>query len=119
MPGTSAQKGDPVTKIIESKVAIAAAGGGVGGVLATFLLWLLGVTLWHVSASAGSADLAIAAVPAPVSAVLLTVLPAALSLLGGYLAPHTARTDLASPLTVALAEAQPTVVTSDPSTPAS
>ena len=83
-----------MSRIIESKVAVAAAGGGVGGVLASFLLWLSGVVFWHVPASADAADKAIAAVPAPVSGVILTVLPAALSLLAGYLAPHTKRPDL-------------------------
>ncbi len=83
-----------MTRILETKVAASAAAGGVGGALASFLLWVLGVTVWGAPSAAGSADVATAAVPAPVAGLLLTLLPAGLALLGGYLAPHTHRPDL-------------------------
>jgi hypothetical protein len=60
----------------------------------SFILWLLGVILWHVSSAAGSAAAAIAAVPAPVSDVLILGIPALCAAMGGYLAPHTSRPDL-------------------------
>jgi hypothetical protein len=83
-----------MSKILETKVAAATIAGGAGGALATFILWALGVLVWHAPSVAGSADLATAAVPAPVTGVILTLLPAGLALLAGWLAPHTTRPDL-------------------------
>lgn len=76
---------------IETKVVAAAAGGGVGGALGPFILWLLGVLVWHVSDAADSASQAMAAVPTPIAALILAGLPAGLAWAAGYRAPHTAR----------------------------
>lgn len=105
-----------MSKIIESKVAFGAAAGGIGGAVASFLLWLLGITLWHAPAAAGSADVATAAVPAPVAGLLLTLLPGVFALIGGYLAPHTRRPDLTT--TTAPEVSAPVVIPTPPtSTP--
>lgn len=100
-----------MAKIIETKVVVGAAAGGIGGALGSFLLWLLGVTIWHAPAAAGSADAATAAVPAPVAGLLLTVLPAVLALIGGWLAPHTHRPDLETPVPELAPPAAPAAVT--------
>jgi hypothetical protein len=83
-------------KIVETKVLAGAAGAGIGGALGNFLLWLLGITVWHTSATAAASSSAVAAVPPAVSALLAAVLPVTLAAVGGYLAPHTSRPDLAS-----------------------
>ena len=82
---------------VETKVWAALAGGAGGGVLVSFLLWLLGITIWHVSSTAGSASVAMAAVPTPVADLLLIGVPALSAALAGYVAPHTSRPDLAPP----------------------
>jgi hypothetical protein len=82
-------------RTIETKVLAAAAGGGVGGAVGAFILWLLGVLVWHQSSAAVDAPTAVAAVPPPVSELLLVLLAAGFAALGGYLAPHTPRPDLA------------------------
>jgi hypothetical protein len=68
---------------IETKVVAATAGAAVG----EFVLWLLGVTVWHVSSAADHASQAVGAVPTPVSALILMGATA----LAGYFAPHTPR----------------------------
>ena len=82
---------------VEAKVYAALAGGGIGGALGSFLLWLLGVSVWHVSSSAPQSAAANAAVPPPVADLLLILLPGGLAWLAGYLAPHTPRPDLTTP----------------------
>jgi hypothetical protein len=77
---------------VETKVVAATAGSGVGAILATFTLWLLGVFVWDVSADAAQADKAIAAVPTPVAGLVLVMLSAVAAAIGGWLAPHTSRT---------------------------
>lgn len=79
---------------IETKVLTAASGAGLGSAVGSFLLWLLGVLVWHQSASAESAAAAIGAVPSPVSLLVLAVLAVLGSFISGYLAPHTKRPDL-------------------------
>jgi len=79
-------------KNIETKVIASAAGAGGGGVVSAFLLWLLGVLLWHVPNDAEHAVQAAAA--AGLLALILVVLG---SLIAGYEAPHTHRPDLAPP----------------------
>jgi hypothetical protein len=80
-----------MVQTIETKVIAAAAGGGLGASVGAFVLWLLGVTAWHASNAAGSAGDAVAAVPTPVSGLVLAVLGLVGAALAGYLAPHTVR----------------------------
>jgi hypothetical protein len=74
---------------IETKVIAAIAGGGLGGALGQFSLWLLGVLVWHASSSADKATAATAAVPGPVSMLLVALVAAGGAGLAGYSAPHT------------------------------
>jgi len=76
---------------IEAKVIAAIAGGGLGGAVAQFLLWLLGVLVWHASNTADAATVATAAVPGPVSMLLVALIAAGGAGLAGYAAPHTSR----------------------------
>ena len=92
-------------KIIENKVIASAAGSGVGAALSGFALWLLGVLVWHASASADKATVAVAAVPEPVAGLVGIVLVVAASFVAGYQAPHTSRTIPTAPVD-AIAEAQ-------------
>jgi hypothetical protein len=87
-------------KIIETKVYAAAGGGGLAAAVGEFLLWLLGVLLWHVPADAKHAGDAHAAVPSPVATLLLVLLAVVGAAYGGYKAPHTARPDLNPAATV-------------------
>jgi len=73
---------------IHPKARAAASGGGAGAVAATFVLWLLGVAIWHQPNGADQATAAIAAVPWPVAAVVLLAVPAAGAFLNSYTAPH-------------------------------
>jgi hypothetical protein len=76
---------------IETKV-VAATGGSIAATAVTpFILWLLGVNVWHASSTAGHAVDAVAAVPPPVSGLVLFVVSAAVTALAGYWAPHTSR----------------------------
>lgn len=79
---------------IETKVIAAAAGSGLGSFLGSFLIWLMGVFLWHGSDAADKATDTAALVPIPVSALVLAVITIAGTYLAGYNAPHTARPDL-------------------------
>jgi hypothetical protein len=78
---------------VETKVVAATVGSGGGAAIGTFGLWLLGVTVWHESNAADNASNAIAAVPAPVSGLLLLVVAGVGAYVSGWLAPHTSRTD--------------------------
>ena len=101
-----------LTNQIETKVYAAAIGGGTGGVLSGFLLWLLGASLWSGGWQAGNADKAISAVPSPVSALIVFLISLLGAAIGGYLAPHTDR-GLVDPATVT----QPTTVVINQSSP--
>jgi ABC-type multidrug transport system fused ATPase/permease subunit len=79
--------------MVESKVIAGAAGGGIGGALATFTLWLLGVFVWGASSAADQAEKAVAAVPTPVAGLVLIVLSSVVAFAAGYVAPHTHRPD--------------------------
>lgn len=94
---------------IESKVYAATLGSGAGTITSGFLLWLLGVTFWHSPSSASDAASAAAAVPSPVAALVTLVLAIGGTFLGGYVAPHTARPDLApaDPTPAPVAEVAP------------
>lgn len=76
---------------IETKVIAAAAGSGVGAATGGFLLWLAGVLIWHQSDAASAAAATVAAVPTPVSGLVLILLGVAGAALSGYAAPHTSR----------------------------
>lgn len=76
---------------VETKVVAAAGGAGGGAVFAQFVAWLLGVTVWHVGFDADKAGDAVAAVPAPVYAMIALVVTILGGAIGGWLAPHTPR----------------------------
>jgi hypothetical protein len=76
---------------VETKVVAATAGSGVGAVVGTFAIWLLGVTVWNQSNASDNASAAIAAVPAPVQGIVLLGISTILAFLSGLLAPHTPR----------------------------
>ena len=56
---------------VSPKVVAATAGAGAGATLSTLLIWILGVTFWKQPATAAAVSDAIAAVPSPVSGLLL------------------------------------------------
>jgi hypothetical protein len=68
---------------VEPKTKAAGYGAGAGGVVATFVLWLLDLWLWN-----GDAD---PPVPMPVVALVLLVIPAAVAFLASYFATHVNR----------------------------
>ena len=74
---------------VETKVVAATAGSGAGAVLASFGLWMLGVTVWHVDSGADHAGEAVAAVPSPVAGLILLVVSGLGAAVAGWLAPHT------------------------------
>lgn len=80
---------------VETKVIAATAGGGIGAALGQFILWAMGVMFWGASASAEGATKALAAVPAPVSILLVTLVASVGALGAGYWAPHTSRAVIA------------------------
>lgn len=82
---------------VETKVLTAVAGTFSGGVLSTFLIWILAVEFFHASTTASEAQNALASVPAPVSGLVVAVVTLGLTFLGGYWAPHTLRPDLETP----------------------
>jgi hypothetical protein len=94
--------------MIETKVIAATAGGATGGVVGSFVLWLLGVLVWHVPGDAKHAIDAMAAVPEPAGAFALFLLGGLLAFAGGYWAPHTHRPDLATALVSSFASAPTT-----------
>ena len=72
------------TNPVSTKVIAALAGAGFGSALGTGLVWLLGAALWHGGWEAGQVDAAIAAVPGPVSVLVIMVVSAACSAVPGY-----------------------------------
>lgn len=82
-------------KPVETKT-IAATGGAVGGagVLGTLLLWTYGAWLGGAGWDASNVEKALASVPGPVSAAILSVAGGLVAFVSGYLAPHTFRADL-------------------------
>lgn len=96
---------------IEVKPVAAGAGGGFGLILGNAVLWVLGVTVWHIPFTATRAGDAIGAVPQPVSALLLFLTTVIAGLIAGFAAPHTFRTDLTQK------EAQQPVLVNPPTPP--
>lgn len=83
---------------IEAKVIAAAAGSGLGAALSAFLLWILGVFAFGASGNADQVTKALAAVPEPVGGLLAILVAIGGAFIGGYVAPHTHRPDLAPPV---------------------
>lgn len=81
---------------VETKVIAGAGGAGAGAATSTFLVWLLGVTLWGAPNDADHATDAVLAVPAPVSVLLALVITSAFAYVAGYAAKHTPRGDQGS-----------------------
>jgi hypothetical protein len=75
----------------EPKVVAATSSAGLAAIVAGYVNWQIGVSVFHASASGAKVSEAVAAVPQPLSALLLAAIPAAAALIGGYLAPHAAR----------------------------
>lgn len=69
---------------VSPKAIASTAGAGIGAAASTLITWLLGVTLWGASSSAADASDAVTAVPAPVSSVIVLVIPAALAAIAGW-----------------------------------
>jgi len=75
----------------ENKVWAATVGGGAGVTVSTFLCWVLGVLVWGAPADASRATDAVAAVPGPVSAILILGLTVGATFAAGWYAKHTTR----------------------------
>lgn len=69
---------------ISPKVVAASAGAGLGGVAATAILWVLGATFFDAGWSAANASDAIAAVPLPLSGVIVGMVGVVTAGLPGY-----------------------------------
>lgn len=93
----------------ETKVTAAIAGAISGGVLSKFVLWTVAVLFFGASTSANAASAAVAAVPEPISTLILVVIAATGAGVGGYKAPHTDRPSAG--------DSSPTVSTVSPSVP--
>lgn len=83
-------------RVIETKVLTGAAGGGLSAVTITpAVLWLLGVFVFGAPSGSTLADLAITAVPWPLSTFVGAVIVTLGGFVGGFIGRHTARPDLA------------------------
>lgn len=69
---------------IRPKVLAATLGAGAGATISAFVLWLLGVLVWRAHGGAPSATVAVAAVPGPVSGVVLLAVTLGLTFAAGY-----------------------------------
>jgi hypothetical protein len=78
------QKTDAKENPTSPKVIASAAGAGAGATVSSLLLWLLGITVWHQPATAGAVDQAMAAVPSPVSAIVVLAVTVASSAVFGW-----------------------------------
>lgn len=76
---------------IETKVIAATTGSGVGAAIGVFIIWLLGVLVWHGSSTSAEVANTMAAVPTPVADLILIAISVGSAFLGGYVAPHTHR----------------------------
>lgn len=56
---------------VSPKVIAATAGAGVGATLSTLVIWVVGVVFWKQPATAAAVSDAIAAVPSPLSGLIL------------------------------------------------
>lgn len=78
-------------KAVEGKVWGATVGSGAGATISAFVLWLLGVFVFHAQASAGNSVEAVASVPGPVAGIVALAITAGGTFLGGYITKHTTR----------------------------
>ena len=69
---------------VSPKAIASTTGAGLGAAVGTLVTWILGVTAWNEPSAASNASDAIAAVPSPVSAVIVLVIPAALAAVLGW-----------------------------------
>lgn len=76
---------------VEPKVLGATVGAPGGVVVAQFVVWLLGVLVWHQPDTADHATATYAAVPIYVIAILTLTITAAGTFIGGWLPPHAHR----------------------------
>lgn len=79
---------------ISPKVIAAGAGAGGGAIVSSLILWIIGVTAYHVGADSNSVGDAIAAVPTPISAALGLILVVVGAVLPGYQTTDPARVEL-------------------------
>jgi hypothetical protein len=75
---------EPIPHPIETKVIAATGGSTVGLALAGLIVYVLGLTVYKGKG-----------VPDELSNALVVLLPVVLTFVGGYIAPHTHRPDLA------------------------
>jgi hypothetical protein len=76
---------------IETKVVAATGSAAYGAALSTFVVWLLGVTVWGAPDDADHAAKAVLAVPAPASVLIVLGITGGATWIGSYLARHTPR----------------------------
>ncbi len=91
-PAPVAPEPDTAAKApIEGKVYAAVIGGGAGYALSEFVLWLLGVVVFHAPDAADASTTAIASVPQPVAALVTATLALGATFGAAYRAKHTPR----------------------------
>lgn len=78
-----------MNKRIETKVVAAVYGTALGGALASAVVWLLGVFVWHASSASAHVGDAMAAVPWPVAGLVAILLVPGGAGVAGYSAPRT------------------------------
>ncbi len=69
---------------ISPKAIAATTGAGLGAAFGTLITWLLGVTVWGASAEADRVADAMAAVPSPITALIVLLIPAGLAAVLGW-----------------------------------
>lgn len=69
---------------VSPKAIASTAGAGIGAAVTTLMTWIFGVVFWNADSSAAKAAAAIATVPAPISGVVMLVIPAALAAVAGW-----------------------------------
>jgi hypothetical protein len=69
---------------ISPKAIASTTGSGLGAVVGGLVTWILGVVVWGESAAAANVTDAIAAVPGPVSAAIVLVIPVGLAGIFGW-----------------------------------
>lgn len=87
---------------LETKVLAAGAGAGAGSIISGFIIWVLGVLVWHQSYVAANAVHAAEQVPLPVAGLVGLFITVGSTVFAGYSAPHTFRSDVTPPDTGAL-----------------
>ena len=75
--------GQPATPV-SPKVVASAAGAGAGATVSSLILWILGVAIWDVPATASSAPAAVASVPSPIAGLIVLVVTVVSAAVPGY-----------------------------------